>query len=157
MDEQSNIINNNIKLPKIVSESTRPVTNKNDNLTNNLNTLLNQKNIIPLPIYEQIKTETKSNNKGTKLIMKDNTENNKIKRVKSSKINQNNTEQVQFLPKRIDRFGNPIYQKGKQKVTFIDRISKTNLCEVIKVESFKEYNKLEDLGNKESNGCCVIL
>ena len=63
-----------------------------------------------------------------------------------------------FLPKRLDRFGVPILKGGKQKVTFIDKITKTNFVEVIKIESFKEFNKMEEVkSSNHRNTCCEII
>ena len=59
--------------------------------------------------------------------------------------------------KRLDRFGNMIIHGGNHKVTFIDRVSKNNFTEVVKVENFKEYNKMEETSNNRGNGCCFIL
>ena len=59
--------------------------------------------------------------------------------------------------KRLDRFGNMIIHGGNHKVTFIDRVSKNNFTEVVKVENFKEYNKMEETSNSRGNGCCLIL
>ena len=56
-----------------------------------------------------------------------------------------------------------IIHGGKQKVTFIDRVSKKNLTEVVKIENFKEYNKMEEVNNKNQgdncsmNNCCSLL
>ena len=58
--------------------------------------------------------------------------------------------------KRMDRNGNEICKKGKQKVTFIDKITNNNFADIINVESFKEYNKMEDVNLVEHNGCCLI-
>ena len=63
-----------------------------------------------------------------------------------------------FLPKRLDRFGCPILKGGKQRVTFIDKITKTNFVEVIKIESFKEFNKMEEIkSSNHRNTCCEII
>ena len=65
--------------------------------------------------------------------------------------------------KRTDKFGNMIIHGGKQKVTFIDRVSKKNLTEVVKIENYKEYNKMEEFNNKNQgdncsmNNCCFLL
>ena len=61
------------------------------------------------------------------------------------------------MDKRYDAFGNLITHGGKQKVTFIDKTSKNNFTEVIKVESFKEYNKMEEVAPKDHNGCCLLI
>ena len=58
--------------------------------------------------------------------------------------------------KRVDKFGNPIVHGGKHKVTFLDRVSKNNIIEVIKVDNYKEYNKMEEPSSGSSNGCCII-
>ena len=59
--------------------------------------------------------------------------------------------------KRIDRYGNMIIHGGKQKVSFIDRVSKNNFTEVVKIENYKEYNKMEEPTNNHGNGCCLLL
>ena len=61
------------------------------------------------------------------------------------------------LYKRIDMFGNQITHGGKHKISFIDRISKNNLIEVIKVENYKEYNKMEEVTQSRGNGCCLVI
>jgi hypothetical protein len=61
-----------------------------------------------------------------------------------------------FKLKRFDRLGNEICKNGKQKVTFIDKVSERSLKEYINVENFKEYNKMEDINLAQHNGCCLI-
>ena len=62
------------------------------------------------------------------------------------------------MERRVDRYGEPIIHGGRQKVTFIDRIenSKNNFAAVIKIESFKEYNKMEEVSSHKTNNCCLI-
>ena len=73
-----------------------------------------------------------------------------IMKKKTSKSSSNN--------KRIDRNGNIICKNGRQKITFIDKISKNKITDIIKVESFKEYNKMEEITSNcvVHNGCCLI-
>ena len=59
--------------------------------------------------------------------------------------------------KRLDKFGNNITHGGKQKVTFIDKISKNNFVEVIKIENYKQYNKMEEICNNKGNNCCLLI
>ena len=59
--------------------------------------------------------------------------------------------------KRFDMLGNQIIHGGKHKISFIDRISKNNLIEVIKVENYKEYNKMEEVIPSPGNGCCLLI
>ena len=59
--------------------------------------------------------------------------------------------------KRLDKFGNNITHGGKQKVTFIDKISKNNFVEVIKIENYKQYNKMEEISNNKGNNCCLLI
>ena len=59
--------------------------------------------------------------------------------------------------KRIDRFGNIIIHGGKQKVSFIDKISKTNFIQEVKVENFKIFNKMEEPSKNLGNGCCLLF
>ena len=72
--------------------------------------------------------------------------------VKDIKKNKNPKHSL----KRVDKFGNPIVHGGKHKVTFLDRVSKNNIIEVIKVDNYKEYNKMEEPSSSNSNGCCLI-
>ena len=74
--------------------------------------------------------------------------------ISNSKINKAKTFETR---KRTDRFGNMIIHGGNHKVTFIDRVSKNNFTEVVKVENYKEYNKMEEIYNNKGNGCCFIL
>ena len=50
-----------------------------------------------------------------------------------------------------------IIHGGKQKVTFIDKVSKSNFTDVVKIENFKQYNKMEEPSNNQGNNCCIIL
>ena len=60
--------------------------------------------------------------------------------------------------KRFDRNGNKICKNGKHKITFIDKISNNKFANITKVESFKEYNKMEEIKTNivNHNGCCLI-
>ena len=58
---------------------------------------------------------------------------------------------------RIDKFGNVISHGGKQKISFIDKISRTNFVEVIKIANYKEYNKNDEQTHIPKHGCCVIV
>ena len=165
-----NIIDENkSKLKRVITEKTRPDTDIVNNLCNgnfgfnNLNSVL--KNLdgdriiqyIKIPktdtvkIEDNIKKEISSNN--------DNINNNRDKICLKTNIKKNSKQNIDlyFLPKRVDRFGTPITKGGKQKVTFIDRITKNNFTNVIKVESFKEFNKMEEVNSTSRNNCCVIL
>ena len=62
-----------------------------------------------------------------------------------------------FFEKRYDAFGILIEHGGKQKVSFIDKVTKNNLVEVIKVDNYKEYNKMEEIASKYGNGCCFLI
>ena len=106
----------------------------------------------------------------------DNSNNIGIKNSKTNKVSDKNLINDAFLnnpnlnkvktfnnEKRTDKFGNMIIHGGNQKVTFIDRVSKKNLTEVVKIENFKEYNKMEEINNKNQgdncsmNNCCFLL
>ena len=88
---------------------------------------------------------------------KDKNNNDKLYLNTNIKKNSKQNIDLYFLPKRVDRFGTPISKGGKQKVTFIDRITKNNFTYVIKVESFKEFNKMEEVSSTKKNNCCLIL
>ena len=156
------------KLQRVITEKTRPETDTINNLCNgklgynNLNSVLKNVDedrvikIIQIPKTETAKIQEKDNNI-IKEISNDNSKNEKICLNTNIKRNSKKNIDLYFLPKRIDRFGNPIERNGKQKVTFIDRITKNNFIEVIKIESFKEYNKMEEVSNNKRNNCCSIL
>ena len=75
--------------------------------------------------------------------------NNKEDKKKENNLNSNNNK---LDGKRVDRHGNPILKKGKQKISFSN-----NFVEIIKIESYKEYNKMEEVStSSQQNNCCVI-
>ena len=61
------------------------------------------------------------------------------------------------LDKRYDIYGNLIEHRGKQKISFIDCVSKNSFFEVIKIDNYKEYNKVEEVTPNNGNGCCLII
>ena len=73
------------------------------------------------------------------------------KKMETSNESNNNKKSI----RRIDSFGNLISKKGKQKISFKE---KNNLVDVIKIESFKDYNKMEEISNQNNmqNNCCII-
>ena len=105
---------------------------------NNLNLNNNTKNIA----NKEITNNLNKNNLDDK--------NNQINN-KNNKLNKD--EKVV----RRDRLGNEIIRGGKYKVTFIDKVTKKNFSEVIKVENYKEYNKMEEPSNSRGNGCCLLI
>ena len=58
--------------------------------------------------------------------------------------------------KRYDRKGTEIKKGEKQKITFIDKIGKGKLIDTIPIESFKEYNLIEEVSEDRKNSCCYI-
>ena len=157
----------NIKLNRAITEKTRPDTVSNQYngpiFYNNLNSVL--KNVdeercvkyINLPRMETAKI---NNNNMVKDITPKDEDSNKNKLCLNTNIKKGSKKNIDlyFLPKRLDRFGVPILKGGKQKVTFIDKITKTNFVEVIKIESFKEFNKMEEVkSSNHRNTCCEII
>ena len=150
------------KLKRVITEKTRPETSnllENANLANNkLNSVLknmkegNCVQYIKIPKTETAKIEDYTNKEI------DPNDKNKNKLSLKTNINKNTNTNIDlyFLPKRVDRFGEAITRGGKQKVTFIDRITNSNFVEVIKIESFKEYNKMEEVSSHKTNNCCLI-
>ena len=129
---------NKIKLKRVITEITGPETNT-------------------IPKTETAKIEGKIIEEITD--KKDDT-NSKDKLHLKTNINNKNTNKnidLYFAPTRVDRKNNPIIKGGKQKVTFIDKITNSNFTEVIKVESFKEYNKMEEVSNSHKNNCCILV
>ena len=98
----------------------------------------------PTQENEEISNDKKSNEKEMQLFKYKATENN----IGENPINN----------KRIDKFGNPIIKNGKQRVTFIDKITTKKFEDVIKIESYKDYNKTEEVKSKNSfNTCCFLV
>ncbi len=155
---------NNSKLKRVITEKTRPDTINNlgnGNFGyNNLNSVL--KNVDEDRVVQFIKipkTETAKIEENKMEGMKPNDNNRNDKICLNTNINKNSKKNIDlyFLPKRIDRFGIPIIKGSKKhKVTFIDKIVKKNFVEVIKIESYKEYNKMEEVSNSKKNNCCLI-
>ena len=77
---------------------------------------------------------------------------------KKNKINSVNNIPIGLWKdgKRYDRNGNEIKKGGKQKITFIDKIGKGKLIDTIPIESFKEYNLIEEVSEDRKNSCCYI-
>ena len=153
------------KLRRVISEKTRPDTDTLNNLAhgnlgyNNLNSVL--KNVDKDRVVQYIKITKHETAKIDDNIIKEITSNDNSKNERKMSLNinnknNNNNIDFYFLPKRVDRYGTPITHNGKQRITFIDRITKNNFAEVIKVESFKEYNKMEEVSNTRKNNCCLI-
>ena len=157
----------NIKLNRAITEKTRPDTVSNQYngpiFYNNLNSVL--KNVdeercvkyIDMPRMETAKI---NNNNMVKDITPKDEDSNKNKLCLNTNIKKGSKKNIDlyFLPKRLDRFGVPILKGGKQKVTFIDKITKSNFVEVIKIESFKEFNKMEEVkSSNHRNTCCEII
>ena len=146
-------VDTKVNLNRAITEKTRPETASNQvNAVlgyNNLNSVL--KNVDDERCVQYINIQrmetAKINN------------NNIVKDIspKDDEDNKNNLD-LYFLPKRLDRFGCPITKGGKQRVTFIDKITKSNFYEVVKIESFKDYNKMEEIkSSNHTNTCCVII
>jgi hypothetical protein len=97
-------------------------------------------------------------NNNTKNIANKEITNNLTKNTLDDK-NKNKNNQLNKDEKgvRRDRLGNEIIRGGKYKVTFIDKVTKKNFSEVIKVENYKEYNKMEEPSNRRGNGCCLLI
>ena len=159
------IVNNNVtdenksKLKRVITEKTGPETNNNPGNEgyNNLNSVLQKVGKDRMVQYITIpKTETGKIEGITKkeITDKKDDDNNKDKINLKTNVKRNNSKNldIYFVPKRVDRNNIPITKGGKQKVTF-----KNNFTEVIKVESFKEYNKMEEVTSSYKNNCCVLV
>ena len=167
MIENHLILDTKVNLNRAITEKTRPETASNQANAvfgyNNLNSVL--KNVdeercvkyIDMPRMETAKIN--SNNMVKDITPKEE-DSNKNKLCLNTNIKKGSKKNIDlyFLPKRLDRFGCPILKGGKQRVTFIDKITKTNFVEVIKIESFKEFNKMEEVkSSNHRNTCCEII
>ena len=140
-----------IEKGSITKAKEEPNSKKQENLGFND---INQNDIINKKSTDDIINENKQiNNNNENVNVNDKQKIN----INSSKINKAKTFET---GKRKDRYGNMIIHGGKQKVTFIDRVSKNNFTEVVKVENYKEYNKMEEItesGNRGNICCCFLL
>ena len=157
----------NIKLNRAITEKTRPDTVSNQYngpiFYNNLNSVLknvDEERCVKYINMPRMETAKINNNNMVKDITPKDEDSNKNKLCLNTNIKKGSKKNIDlyFLPKRLDRFGVPILKGGKQKVTFIDKITKTNFVEVIKIESFKEFNKMEEVkSSNHRNTCCEII
>jgi hypothetical protein len=152
------------KLKRVITEKTQPDTSNNlcnGNFGfNNLNSVLknlDEDRVVQYLRPHKIETAKIEDNIIKEMTSNDNSKNEKI--CLNTNIKKNNKQNIDlyFLPKRVDRFGTPIARGGKHKVTFIDRITKSSFTEVIKIESYKEFNKMEEVSNNRKNYCCFLL
>ena len=160
-------IETKVNLNRAITEKTRPDTSSNQVNGflgyNNLNSIL--KNVDDERCVQYInipRTETAklNNNNIVKDITPAEDENNKNKFCLKTNIKKHSKKNIDlyFLPKRLDRFGCPITKGGKQRVTFIDKITNTKFVEIVKIESFKDYNKMEEIkSSNHTNTCCEII
>ncbi len=155
--------NNKNKIKRVITnENTRPDTNLcNGNFGyNNLNSVLEnlgEDRVVQIIKIPKTKTARIEDNIIKEINSNDNSKNEKMCLNTNIKKNAKQNIDLYFLPKRIDRFGIPIIKGSKKhKVTFIDKIVKKNFVEVIKIESYKEYNKMEEVSNSKKNNCCLI-
>ena len=135
--------NNNIIIDnKSISLSHKEDENKGQNLNSKSNFINNSIQDIS-NLNENILVINKESNKNIINTIKMNPKLNKVKTFNKER--------------RIDKYGNMIIHGGKQRVSFIDKVSKNNFTEVINVENFKQYNKIEDISNNKGNNCCSLL
>ena len=168
MIENHLILDTKVNLNRAITEKTRPETASNQFNGvfgyNNLNSVL--KNVddercvkyIDMPRMETAKIN--NNNIIKDISPKEDDDSNKNKLCLNTNIKKHSKKNLDlyFLPKRLDRFGCPITKGGKQRVTFIDKITNTNFIEVINIESFKDFNKMEEIkSSHQTNTCCVII
>ena len=85
------------------------------------------------------------------------TENTKSYEIKNiDKLNQNNNSFKN--EKRVNRFENTNNIKIRKNVKFIDKMTKNKLVEIINIENFKQYNKMEEISfSNNHNNCCIII
>ncbi len=79
------------------------------------------------------------------------------KKINSAKLSPDSKYKNESCLTRLDSFGNPILKNGRQKISFIDKISNNKFVDEIKIESFKSYNKMEEISTSNmQNTCCFI-
>ena len=150
-EHTNNDTNKNKFINRVKTVKTRPDTDtlNPSGFSNNLNSVLkntsNKNNIYKKTETVKINDNEQHNNDSINIEKKIN---DKLA-LKKNKLDSNG---------RIDRFGNRICKNGQQRVSFIDKISKSNIISVINVESFKKYNKMEEVSmNNQQNYCCILI
>ena len=83
----------------------------------------------------------------------------------NTKLNLNNIEKIikSRSKERKDTYGNIINKDNKKNfhIRFLDNLPSNKLIEIIPIESFKEFNIVEDIPNREiilnCSNCCKIF
>ena len=121
------------------TQNTSSGTHKN--LKDNQETAINQFSLNNLTPEQEINRTEKTKSYEIKNIDKSNQNNNTFKN-----------------EKRINRFKNTNNINIKKNVKFIDKVTKNKLVEIINIECFKQYNKMEEIcfSNNHDN-CCIII
>ena len=150
-------------LKRVITEKTRPETDNQLNINNTGNNKKKESND-QLQYLQEGETVKINNFLAEDLALNNNnnskTSLNQDREIVYFKNNLKTTIKDGNLTgsKRFDRYNNPIiHGGGKQKVTFIDKISKANFIEVVKVDSYKKYNKMEEISSTKKNYCCILI
>lgn len=125
----------------VVSNGFKVVIN-NQNINSNTNSVNINNNILVINKFDQQKSINKSNE------------------LEKSGNPIFDMEDLNSPKKRVDRRGNEISRHNKKfNVTFLDKISKKRLVEVIDIESYKQFNLSEEMptNNNHKNSCCMII
>ena len=145
-DNQVNIINTD---NNNVIHTIKNIRKKNDDHINDLHEGENVKinNLLVEDLISNINNDKRGLIQNPEIIYFNN---NKKMGIKDESMKEN---------ERFDRYNNPIThgKGGKQIVTFIDKVSKTNFINVVKVESYKKYNKMEEVSFTQKNNCCILI
>ena len=131
-----------------------------ENIENNENYHTPVKIQIPREISKKTSTDAETYNNLNSIYHKIENENDiQSTESKNSKSPKKSQKKNVSAYRRVDSFGNPILKNGKQKISFIDKITTNNFVEVIKVNSYKAYNKMEEIhsGDNMQNNCCLII
>ena len=85
--------------------------------------------------------------------------NNFINNSRRPSKKKNSRTNVKETPKkRCDINGNEIKKKGKHKISFVDKITNKRLVDAEEIESFKQYNIVEDVVNEGNHhSCCIVF
>ena len=125
----------------VVSSGFKVVIN-NQNINSNTSNVNINNNILVINKFDQQKSINKSNE------------------LEKSGNPLFDMEDLNSPKKRVDRRGNEITRHNKKfKVTFLDKISKKRLVEVVDIESYKQFNLTEEIpsNNNQKNSCCIII
>ncbi len=151
MDTQNKKCTNRMTANNKCKKSSKSKEKKEEEKKNEDNKKLEEKEESKLEAKINVNSITNNNNSYNIYVI------NNYFEEKKNNFNKNFPIEKQKDRKRYDRKGVEIKKGGKQKLTFIDKIGKRKLIETIPIESFKEYNLIEEVNEDRKKQLLLYL